>query len=92
MALKLKLSSGGMDALLKSADVRADITERAQRVLAAAQADASGYVVTGNYYNSLQVVQDTTDRAVARVTSTAPHAHLVEAAHGTLARALDAAR
>lgn len=89
--IRVKLSSSGMDALLKSDEVRSELTERAQRVLAAAQADASNYRVTGDYYNGLTIRQDTTDRAAVRVVGTAPHSHLVEANRGTLARALDSA-
>lgn len=85
-----RLNSGGMDELLNSAKVRADLTQRAERVLAAAQSDARDYIVTGNYLAGLEIRQDTTDRAVVRVVGSAPHSHLVETKHGTLARALDA--
>lgn len=90
MAARIKLNHAAMAALLKSDGVRADLTVRAQRVLAAAQSSAP--VVTGNYRDGLAIIQDTTDRAVVRVAGTAPHSHLVEANHGTLARALDAGR
>lgn len=91
MATRVKLKSSGVEALLKSSGTRSVITDKAEAVLAAATADAANYIVTGNYYGGLEVQQDTTDRAVARVVGTAPHSHLVEADHGTLARALDAA-
>jgi len=87
---RVKLNHGGMAALLKSDEVRAMLTGKAEAVLASAQASAP--VVTGNYRASLEIAQDTTDRAVVRVVARAPHSHLVEANHGTLARALDAAR
>lgn len=87
---KVKLNSRGVGDLLKSDAVRASLTVRAERILAAAKASAP--VVTGNYRNGLKIVQDTTDRAAVRVAGTAPHSHLVEANHGTLARALDAGR
>lgn len=90
MAANVRLVSAGVKELLNSDKVRADLTKRAARVLAAAQSDASGYIVTGNYYNGLEIHQDSTDRAVVRVAGTAPHSHLVETKHGTLARALDA--
>lgn len=86
---RVKLNSPGMAALLKSSDVRAFVTDRAEQVLAAAQ-DAAP-VASGEYRDSLHLVQDTTDRAVTRVASDAPHAYVVEANTGNLARALDAA-
>lgn len=87
---RVKLNSRGIQQLLKSGGVRADLTARAQRVLAAAEASAP--VVSGAYRDGLAIVQDTTDRAVVRVAGTAPHSHLVEANTGNLARALDAGR
>jgi hypothetical protein len=89
---KVKLNHKGIAAVLKSPAIRSVVTAKAEKVLAAAKADASGYVVTGNYLAGLEIQQDTTDRAVTRVVGTAPHSHLVEANHGTLARALGAAR
>lgn len=87
--LGLKLASAGIEELLNSSGVRADLTGRMERVLAAARANAR--VKTGNYRNGLQIRQDTTDRVAVRVVGTAPHSHLVEADTGNLARALDAA-
>lgn len=88
-AAKVKLNGRTMAQLLKSDDVRDALTARAQRVLSSAQSDAP--VKTGTYKAGLEIIQDTTDRAVVRVAGTAPHSHLVEARHGVLARALDAA-
>lgn len=90
MASKVKLSSAGIEELLNSAAVRADLTDRAERVLSAARSSAP--VKTGNYRDGLGLRQDTTDRAVVRVVASAPHSHLVEADTGNLARALDAGR
>ena len=87
---RIKLNSAGIAALLKSADVRADLTARGERVLSSAQSSAP--VASGAYRASLRVIQDTTDRAVVRVAANVPHAYVVEANHGTLARALDAGR
>ena len=87
---RIKLNSAGIAALLKSSDVRADLTARGERVLSSAQSSAP--VASGAYRDSLRVVQDTTDRAVVRVAANVPHAYVVEANHGTLARALDAGR
>ena len=86
---KFIFKGSGVEDILKSNDTRSLLTDKAESVLSAAQSSAP--VVTGNYLASLKIVQDTTDRAVARVTATAPHAHLVEAQSGVLARALDAA-
>lgn len=88
-SVKIKLDSGGMKALLNSAEIRAELTTRAERVMSAAQGGAP--VESGEYQRSIAVVQDTTDRAVARVTSTAPHGIIVETATGNLSRALDSA-
>lgn len=90
--VRVEMNGRGVEELLTSPEVRADLRDRAERVLGAARDEAAGFIVTGNYYNGLKIREDTTDRAVVRVVGTAPHSHLVEAAHGTLARALDAGR
>lgn len=87
--VRIDLSHAGMAALLKSDAVRDELKSRAEKVLA--QARESAPVETGAYRDSLTIVEDTTDRAAVRVTSTAPHGFIVEAATGNLARALDAA-
>ena len=89
MAARVRLKSSGMAALLKSGDVRAFVTARAERVLASAKAEAP--VASGEYRDSLRLVQDTTDRAVTRVVASAPHSLVVEANTGNLSRALDSA-
>jgi hypothetical protein len=86
---RVKLNSPGMAALLKSGEVRAFVTERAERVLAAAQADP--HDDTGAYEAGLHIEQDTTDRAVVRVVSGDFKGHILEANYGILSRALDAA-
>lgn len=86
---KVTMNRRGIERLLKSDKIRDDLTNRAERVLDRAEADAP--VVTGTYKESLHIEQDTTDRAVVRVVADAPHAHLVEADTGNLSRALDAA-
>lgn len=60
------------------------------RVLAAAKATAP--VKTGAYRNSLHLTTEHTDRMVVRVGSDLPYAPMVQARHGNLSRALDAAR
>ena len=87
---RVDLNSAGMEELLNSSDVRAELTSRAEQALSAAKADAP--VASGEYRDSLKILQATTDRAVVRVGSDAPHALVVEANHGVLARALDSAR
>lgn len=79
-------------ALLKSDRVvNGILMPRAQRVLGAAKANAP--VVTGRYKDSLHIeVVEHPTRVVVQVVADAPHAHLVEADHGVLSRARDAAR
>lgn len=79
----------GMNVLLRSDGVRKHLRERAERVASAARQNAP--VVTGAYRDGIGVWEDQTDRAVVRVGSTAPHAHLVEARTHNLLSALDAA-
>lgn len=87
--VRVEPNGAGMRALLRDPGVRAELTRRAERVLAAAKESAP--VDTGEYRDSLHVIEDTTDRAAVRVGSDAPHGLLVEAKTGNLARALDAA-
>ena len=87
--IRIKLNHGGMAELLKSAEVRSALTQRAERVLAAAQADP--HDDTGDYEAGLHIEQDTTDRAVVRVVSGDWKGHILEAKYGVLSRALDAA-
>ena len=87
--MRTKLKSSGMKELLNSSEVRALVTQPAERVLSAAQSSAP--VASGEYRDSLHIEQATTDRAVVRVVADAPHALAVEASHGTLSRALDSA-
>lgn len=90
MAARVKLNSKAVQALLDGEQgVRELLMARAERVLASAEANAP--VKTGDYKSRLAISEDHTDRLVLRVGSSAPHAHLVEAEHGTMARALDAA-
>lgn len=69
--------------------VEATLRERAEAVLAAAQAGAP--VDTGEYLDSLHIEVDHTDRMVVRVVADAYHAWIVEVTTGNLASALDAA-
>lgn len=87
--VKVQVSSPAIRALLQSQAVRDELRRRAEPVLSAAQVSAP--VASGRYRDSLHLVDDTTDRAVVRVVSDAPHAMVVESRTGNLARALDAA-
>jgi hypothetical protein len=82
--VRVKLHDKGMRELLKSAEVRAHLTDRMQRVLSTAQAGAGEGI-------DYQLVQGTTDRARVSVGSDSPGALFEEAHRGNLARALDSA-
>lgn len=88
--LRVILDHKGMDALLKSESVRADLTRRAEKVLAVAKADP--HDDTHAYEHGLHIEQGTTDRAVVRVVSGDFKGHILEAEYGILARSLDAAK
>jgi hypothetical protein len=87
--VRIKLNSPGMKDLLNDPGVREFLHGLADEVLATAQATAP--VVTGEYRDSLTVWDATTDRAVVRVGTDAPHGYLVESRTGNLSRAVDAA-
>jgi hypothetical protein len=70
MASRITLNHASMAALLKSAEIRAVLRDRAEPVLAAAKADP--HDDTGDYENSLHLEDDTTDRAVVRVVASGP--------------------
>jgi hypothetical protein len=86
MATRVVMNRQGARELLNSPEVRAMLRQRAEAV--AARARSTAPVNTGDYRNSIQVESATTDRAVERVVSRAPHALIVEARTGNLARAL----
>lgn len=85
----IKIDRGGVAELLNDPGVRRFLAGIADRVESAAQAGAP--VDSGEYRDSIRRVSATTDRAVERVVATAPHAALVEARTGNLARALGSA-
>ena len=87
---RVVLSSPGVRGLLDDARVRAELARRADAIVAAAHASAP--VQTGAYRASIHRESATTDRAVERVVADAPHALIVEARTGNLARALEAGR
>lgn len=86
---RVTLIRGGVRELLNDEGVRAELTRRMGRVLAAAVGAAP--VKTGAYRASIHLEQATTSRAVVRVATDSDHALLVESRTGNLARALDAA-
>lgn len=86
---RVVLKSAGFREMLNSGEVRALLTGKASSVLSSAKANAP--VDSGEYAASIHVEQATTDRAVVRVVASAPHAFVVEANTGNLARALDSA-
>lgn len=86
---KVELHHSAIGDMLQGAGVRADMLARAERAAEAARAAAP--VVSGTYRDSIEAYTVTTDRAVGRVGSSVPYAGTVEANHGTLSRALDAA-
>lgn len=79
-------NSAGIEELLKSPGVRAELARHADRVADAARASAP--VESGAYQASIHRESATTDRAVERVVADAPHALVVEARTGNLSRAL----
>lgn len=88
-SMRFKLNSGGMKSLLNSGGVRAHLTSLMGGAESAAKGSAP--VASGEYRDSIHIVQDTTDRVAVRLVASAPHAMVVESKTGNLARALDAA-
>jgi hypothetical protein len=87
---KVKLDHRGMRELLTSRGVQNDLDERAERVAEVARSLAP--VDKGDYRNSIESVPDPTPRrARAKVQATDWKAHILEAEHRVLGRALDAA-
>lgn len=89
--VKIVLNHRGVRELLDSPGIRRDLEERGRRVLA--QAEATAPEVTGEYRRLLGMVSTNArdGRAAVRIGSASDHTAAVEAAHGTLAKALDAA-
>jgi hypothetical protein len=84
--VKIVLNSGDMGKLLKSEQMRPALRAIAEGW--AARARATAPVDTGAYRDSIQVVDDTTDRAVARVVAQDRKAPIVEYRTGNLKRAM----
>lgn len=87
---RIALNHKAMQAMLDGGNgVRELLRGKAEAVANAGRSNAP--VLTGNYRDRIEVREEHTDRIAFRIGSTSPHAHLVEAKHGTMARALDAA-
>ena len=90
MAVVVKPLGRGIIAMMQEGWVASNMAERAERVAATARANAP--YQSGEYHDSITVITEMhPERAVAHVTSDAPHAMLVEANTGNLLRALGSA-
>ncbi|HET6865465.1 MAG TPA: hypothetical protein VFH80_28310 [Solirubrobacteraceae bacterium] len=92
MGVDVRVNNQGLAELRCSPGVQAELERLMERAKSQARADAP--VESGDYRDSLQVTVDVTKgarpRARARLGSDVDYAMQVEAAHGTLNRALDA--
>lgn len=89
--VRVRLISRGMRSLLSSRGVENDMERRAER--AATEARRNAPRVTGNYADHIDSwTEKHGDRVVGRYGSDVEYAVIVEAAHRTLGRAVDAAR
>lgn len=92
--VKVTLNLPGVKSMLNDAGVRAELTKRMERVESAAKAAApyDPKRKEGQHYrDSIEVVQDSTDRVAVRVIARAEHSMILESRTGNLSRALDAA-
>lgn len=88
--VKVKLDRRGMRELLRSAGVQRELDRRAERVAETARSLAP--VESGDYRDSIHAEPDpTSERARAKVVADDYKAHILEAKHRTLGRALDGA-
>lgn len=91
MARRIQLNHGGMESMLKSAPVRAELNRAAQRMKAAAeQRSPIGPEEGGHYRENFEVENLTTDRAKVILRNTSPYAAQIEARHRILGSAIDA--
>lgn len=86
--MKVKLNHRGMEQMLKSEGVAREVHRRAEHI--ASNAKSFAPVASGDYRDSIDVVDDVTDRAVSRVVVRVPYALDVEARHAPLGRAANA--
>jgi hypothetical protein len=85
---RVKMNTAGARAILRSSEVRAELRRVGRPVMERMKATAP--VDSGEYRDRIEMWDATTDRAVVRIGSTAPHGPLVEARTGNAARALGA--
>lgn len=91
MATKVVLNPAAFTALRHHPGVVAEMQRRGEVVLNAAKSKAP--VRSGKYVNGLYVTTDRhPTRTVAHVVASAKHSMAVEARHGVLTRAIDAAQ
>lgn len=83
---RVKLNTRGVGEVLRSTGMAREVKGLAES--AAARARSSAPVQSGDYGASIFVVSDVTDRAVARVATSAAHGMVVEANTGNLARSI----
>lgn len=84
---KVKLNGRGVQEYLDGKHgIEALLQDEAEERLERAKASAP--VVTGSYRDSIHIETDHTDRMVKRVVADAPHALVVEANTGNMARSL----
>lgn len=86
MATGFKPDFGSLASILRGAPVVAVLHAHAAEI--ADRAKSAAPVATGEYRDSIHVIDTETDRAVSRVIATAPHALIVEARTGNLKRAI----
>lgn len=87
MARNVRMNIKGLREVLKSTEMQAALQDVAEPI--ASRARSAAPVASGEYRDSIHVeVEVHRNVAVARVVADAPHALLVEAKTGNLARAL----
>lgn len=84
---RVKINHRGIQEYLDGRHGVEALLEREAREVEA-RAKASAPIATGEYRDSIHVETDRTDRMVKRVVADAPHALIVEANTGNLARSL----
>jgi len=85
---RVKLNSANMAALLKSQPVAREVHRVAEDIASNARDFAP--VVSGDYRDSIHVIDEETDRAVSRVVVGVDYGMVVEARHAPLGRAANA--
>lgn len=93
MTRRIQLNHAGMAAMLKSASIRVELNQVANRMKAAAeQRSPIGPDEGGHYRENFEVENVTTDRAKVILRNTSPYAAQIEARQRILGSAIDAGR